>query len=451
MLYRFLHFIFNYAVRKYFRHIRVQNRDIIPKDKPVILFPNHRSAFMDPIVVAALINRPVYFLARGESFRLKVLAAIFKTLHMIPIYRKEFSPDEAHKNDEVFVHCHNLLADKGMLMIFPEGLSQTKPRLLPFKTGSARIALGAEEKYDFNLDIHLVPVGINYTNPHRFQSDLFLNFGEPLRTADYREQFKKEPFEAVKQLTANMENALRERIITLDGKRWFDLSEKVEEIVQSEPETFLGNSRGAAFDWFLAKKEINGAIDYYKKEKPELLQHFEQRTNAYLGMLQRLKITDRSVSTRNERLSLYHNMPMLLAYLIVLLPLFLVGLLLMGLPFLLTRFLALKIVKRTDFMGSVVLALGLLVFTIFAAFEAWWLARFTGYWWAGVLLVFLLPPLGMITRRYYMHLLHFTRNRRWLIMGSRNNRLAQLVVNEKESLLKEFAAAYKKYAAKKEG
>lgn len=450
MLYRILHFIFNYAVRKYFRHIRVQNRELIPKDKPVILFPNHRSAFMDPIVVAALIDRPVYFLARGESFRLKVLAAIFKTLHMIPIYRKEYSPDEAHKNDEVFVHCHNLLADKGVLMIFPEGLSQTKPRLLPFKTGTARIALGAEEKYNFSLDVHLIPVGINYTNPHRFQSDLFLNFGEPIRTADYRQQYEKEPFEAVKQLTIHMETALRERIITLDGKRWFDLSEKVEEIVQSEPETFLGNTGGAAFDWFLAKKEINGAIDYYKRQKPELLQHFENRTNAYMHMLQRLKISDRSVSTRNERMSLYHNMPLLLVYLLVLFPVFVLGMVLLGLPFLLTRFLALKIVKRTDFMGSVVLALGLLLFTLFAALEAWWLARWTGHWWAGVLLVFLLPALGMLTRRYYMHLLHFTKNRRWLVLGNRNHGLAQMVVKEKETLLKEFASAYKKYAAMKE-
>lgn len=445
MLYRILHFIFRYAVKKYFRKIRIQNIELIPEDKPVVFFPNHRSAFMDPLVVATMIDRPIHFLARGESFKNPIMAKIYKQLNMIPIYRKEFSPDEAHKNKDVFRNCDAILEKKGAIMIFPEGLSQTKPRLLPFKTGMARIVFGAEEKNNFNLDVQLIPVGINYTNPHRFQSDLFINLGEPIKVADYREAYEKNSFEAVKKLTADTELALRERIITLDGKRWFKLSEKVEAIVQTEPEAFLSKTNKSGFDWYLAKKDINGAIDYFKTNKPDLLNHLEKKTNEYMNMLQRLKVSKDSISVNKGKYSLKHNFPLLLLYLIVLAPLFLVGLLFLGIPFIVTRLVANAVVKRVDFMGSVVLALGLLVFTIFGVIESVIVAKITGFWFWGLAVFLLLPLLGYATRQYYMHLIHLSINRRWLSISARKNKLAEYVVNEKQNLLGMFKEAYKEY------
>ncbi len=445
MLYRILHFIFRYAVKKYFRKIRIQNIELIPEDKPVVFFPNHRSAFMDPLVVATMIDRPIHFLARGESFKNPIMAKIYKQLNMIPIYRKEFSPDEAHKNKDVFRNCDAILEKKGAIMIFPEGLSQTKPRLLPFKTGMARIVFGAEEKNNFNLDVQLIPVGINYTNPHRFQSDLFINLGEPIKVADYREAYEKNSFEAVKKLTADTELALRERIITLDGKRWFKLSEKVEAIVQTEPEAFLSKTNKSGFDWYLAKKDINGAIDYFKTNKPDLLNHLEKKTNEYMNMLQRLKVSKDSISVNKGKYSLKHNFPLLLLYLIVLAPLFLVGLLFLGIPFIVTRLVANAVVKRVDFMGSVVLALGLLVFTIFGVIESVIVAKITGFWFWGLAVFLLLPLLGYATRQYYMHLIHLSINRRWLSISARKNKLAEYVVNEKQNLLGLFKEAYKEY------
>ena len=76
---------------------------------------------MDPIVTAIHSKRSMYFLARGESFKNKVGAWFFSKLHMIPIYRKEETPELAHKNDEVFSngnplsygHYKNLIGFKG--------------------------------------------------------------------------------------------------------------------------------------------------------------------------------------------------------------------------------------------------------------------------------------------------------------------------------------------------
>ena len=221
---------------------------------------------MDPIVVAVFLNRKVHFLARGESFKNPVMANILGKLNVIPIYRKEYSPDEIHKNDEIFKLCFGLLEQQGALVIFPEGASQTKPVLLPLKTGAARIALGAEAKNDFKLGVTLVPVGINYTNPHHFQGKLFLNFGQSMVAADYKSQYENDPIEASHSLTKHIEEELKRRIVVVDESRWYDLTDKVEQIVHSDINRFIENKNLEHSEWYMARKDIAGAIDYFRKE-----------------------------------------------------------------------------------------------------------------------------------------------------------------------------------------
>lgn len=433
MLYRVLKLVFSYALRKYFSEIRVMQSELLPLKGPAILFCNHRSAFMDPIVVAALINRPVYFLARGESFKSPVLAWLFKQFHMIPIYRKEFNPGESHKNEEVFDRCVSILEEGGAIMIFPEGLSQTKPRLLPFKTGAARIAFRAEEINQFKLGVKMVPIGINYSNPHRFQSRLLLNFGESIEVNQYYQVFESNREEAIKSLTTDMEKSLRERIITLDGKRWFNLSEKIEAIVKTEPEKY--SDQTDRFDWFVARKDIHEGIAYFKKERPQVLEELENRVQKYFLMIERLRLSKESVRTKLENQPLRYNLPLMLTGLTLGFPIFLAGTLLLGVPFLLTRFLSLKIVKRTDFMGSVVLALGLLIFSVFGFVEAYVAYKMIGHWLVPISVILLLPLLGLYTRRYYLEMTHFNQNSRWLFLGNKKNRLADQVIREKTELL----------------
>ena len=68
MLYRILKPILKLAVRVYFKRIRISNIESASTDRPIIFAPNHHSAFMDPVVLAAYISKPLYFLARGEMF-----------------------------------------------------------------------------------------------------------------------------------------------------------------------------------------------------------------------------------------------------------------------------------------------------------------------------------------------------------------------------------------------
>jgi len=64
-----------------------------------------------------------------------------------------------------------------MLCIFPEGGSNDKTKLLPFKPGYAFIYYEALKK-----GIHpvILPVGINYRNVHKIRSSIIYNIGKPL-------------------------------------------------------------------------------------------------------------------------------------------------------------------------------------------------------------------------------------------------------------------------------
>lgn len=74
---------------------------------------------------------------------------------------------------------HERLNTGECIVIFPEGGSHDRSELLPLKAGFAIMALGAmiENK---DLDIKIVPVGLNYFHPHRFRSRAVVSYGAPI-------------------------------------------------------------------------------------------------------------------------------------------------------------------------------------------------------------------------------------------------------------------------------
>lgn len=154
MLYKTLKLLFYLTTRAYYRSITIAGKNNLPnKDTPVLFVANHPSAFMDPILLGALVKRSLYFLARGDVFKNKMVQPIFNQLQMIPVYKADMSPGQMHKNESSFENCFEHLGQNNSLLIFPEGLSKTERRLRPIKTGTARIALGAEENTILSWDL----------------------------------------------------------------------------------------------------------------------------------------------------------------------------------------------------------------------------------------------------------------------------------------------------------
>lgn len=363
MIYKVFEILLNITVRLYFRRRYVTNQHLILKHKPVLFVANHQSAFMDPIVTAIHSKRSMYFLARGESFKNKVGAWFFSKLHMIPIYRKEETPELAHKNDEVFSKCYEHFKKQGALLIFPEGSSKTEPRLRKIKTGAARIALGAEAEYDFSLGLTIIPVGINYSNPHMFRSDLHINFGEPIELSDFKDAYRNDSFSTSKKLTKLIEKRLEDRVLIIENEEDEELISQVEEVYYGELLKKLGVKFNEQERGVELRKDLVTAIYFFKKEDPDYAFQMKDKLDRYFSLMKNFKGAENLFHKRlkrNQRLpTWFYAFSLVLGF-----PLFAVGWFLHYAQYRLVGKLTKILTVRDDFAGSMRMLLGMLLFLI---------------------------------------------------------------------------------------
>lgn len=215
---------FGTALRLFFRRIETVNADVVTSGTGVIFVMNHPNGLIDPALVFVALPRKISFLAKSTLFRMPVISFLLRTVEALPLYRKIDAGEDVSKNQKTFELCRELLQKGGSIALFPEGVSHNSPKLLPAKTGAARIALGAVSvtSDDNPLDLRVVPVGLFYTSKTTFRSEALLHFGEPFHIERTELDSEGQPDrEAVKTLTARIEAALLD--VTLNAESDADL------------------------------------------------------------------------------------------------------------------------------------------------------------------------------------------------------------------------------------
>jgi len=213
---RILAWMARLLVRTFYRVERI-GRPLV-EEGPVVLVGNHANGLVDPALFVAESRRPVRFLAKHTLFELPVLGAIARSLGAIPIYRRKDGVG-TERNEEAYAATHEALEAGGVLGLFPEGTSHSGPRLLPFKTGAARIALGAEARAGFELGLRIQPIGLHYEDRARFRSRVTVWGGEPFGVGDLREAHARDPWRAVTELNARIERHLRTVVVEYEDER----------------------------------------------------------------------------------------------------------------------------------------------------------------------------------------------------------------------------------------
>jgi len=215
---------FGIALRLFFRRIETVNADVVPRGTGVIFVMNHPNGLIDPALVFVALPRKISFLAKSTLFRMPVISFLLRTVEALPLFRKIDAGEDVSKNQKTFELCRELLQKGGSIALFPEGVSHNSPKLLPAKTGAARIALGSVSIRDGGepLELQIVPVGLFYTSKTTFRSEALLHFGQPFRVKPAPVDEDGQPArEAVRTLTAEIEAALRE--VTLNAETESDL------------------------------------------------------------------------------------------------------------------------------------------------------------------------------------------------------------------------------------
>lgn len=427
MLYRIFKWLFLLAVRGYFRSIHIKGLEHIPSSGPLVFVANHNSAFMDPIVLAVHINRSLFFLARGESFKSKIVSFFFGRLHMIPIYRPEITPNLAHKNEEVFQKCYDHLKKGKTILIFPEGISRTERNLQKLKTGTARIVLGAEAQNDFKLNVKIIPVGINYSNPHHFKSDVFVNFGVPKSVSEYKDLYLKDETSSVQMLTTEIEVELKKLLVIVNDEKINNLIMQIENLYRSKLRDESKQMDKAIQDFYLSK-EIVKAVEYIQNGFPQKAMNFEVKISNYFNRLKQLNLRDTQIRANSIRIEILNN----ILYFILGFPIYLYGYATNIIPFRLSEFLSKKIFVRKDFIGSMKLAFGMFVFLLFYILEIVIFGMLTHWYWA-LLFTITLYPTGVFTIHYIKRYYYLKGSIRYInLFIKKSNLIANLKVIRKE-------------------
>lgn len=268
LFFRFLLSAFGIALSLFFRRIETVNADAVPKKGGVIFVLNHPNGLIDPALVFVSLPRRISFLAKSTLFRMPVISAMLKTAEALPVYRKIDAGEDVAKNQLTFVAARERLKNSGSIALFPEGVSHNSPKLLPMKTGAARIALGAAaaEGDAAPLDVSIVPVGLFYTSKTAFRSEALLYFGEPFKVSHIElDDDGQPPRDAVRRLTATIEDRLRDVTLNAETESALHTARIAEEIFAATAEreslgdkldflkSYLGGSNGRNVDAELEK------------------------------------------------------------------------------------------------------------------------------------------------------------------------------------------------------
>jgi len=192
--------------------------DNLPTNQPIILAANHPTAFLEPCLLACLLPSPLHFMVRGDFFQKPLFRKMLESLHMIPMYRlKDIGMKGVRNNFSSFDRVYDLLAENKTILILAEGTTVHEKRLRPIKKGTARLALGAMEKHP-NLNVQIVPIGVNYTNVLRFRSSVMLDIGTPMNVASYLQNANQHPAKTINQLTKDLKAKLSNQVIHIAQK-----------------------------------------------------------------------------------------------------------------------------------------------------------------------------------------------------------------------------------------
>lgn len=175
MLYTLLKLPAKLAFLIWCRHLRVNKKEILKSDGPLLIAANHPNLFLDAVLICTVFKKPVYSLARGDAFSNKFYNRLLRSLNMFPVYRMSEGAENLGRNYGTFDDCLEVFKKSGIVLIFSEGESLNGWNMRALKKGTARLALNAWEK---NIPLQIIPLGINYSSFTLFGKNIELNFGE---------------------------------------------------------------------------------------------------------------------------------------------------------------------------------------------------------------------------------------------------------------------------------
>lgn len=362
------------GLHNYFRKTSYTGVKRYPYKDPVILAPNHQSAFMDALVVShPLVYRTeISFMVRQDVFNNKLLAFYLRQLRLFPAYRMRDGYENLARNKESFEHCYRLLRDNYDIIIFPEANHDVPRKLRALKKGLMRVAFEGIVNNNVSTSLKIVPIGVNYSDPFNPNSELLINYGEPFEISQYIEQYKESPAHAINALRADLSERMRPLQIDIRNNEYYDEIDLIREMIvndQTAGEIVLKRD----FDKY---KSAISLIEKYIEDNPD---------NEIKDMVKSYKICEEKTGLRDNMLASSYSFGTKLRYLLLILigfPFYIVGAVVNYVPFIVANNVAENKIKDVGFRSSIKFGIGLafasiihMIIAVVSAFllPEWWM------------------------------------------------------------------------------
>ena len=416
------------------KKIILNGTENIPRNKPILIAPNHQNALSDPMAILLHTRFQPVWLARADIFKPGIITLALRFLKIMPVYRMRDGKDQLAKNEKTFADSIKVLKNNCALALFPEAAHSAKRQMLSHKKAVPRIVFQAEEKAENNLDIHIVPTGIYYSSYWKFNRSVLVNFGKPILVNDFLEAYKENPSAATLALRDALEKAIEPLIINIKSKENYEIFELIRAIY------------GKAFT--RKKGQQNGFVSRFKSDRQlvnkldELETINKERTEKICSAAKRFDAQVRKYGLRSWLVENPKNNFLKLALnkllLLITLPVFAFGFLFNAIPFFAIDTIVRKKIKDFAFWSSFSLVLGFTLFPIVYLLELWTVSAWLPLWWHKLLFFATLPFAGKLAFRWYILLLKTIGRGRLFILKAFRKQQWQNLKHQQEQLFDEL-------------
>ena len=411
-----------------YNKVIINGLENIPKNKPIIFSPNHQNALSDPMAILLNTKFQPVWLARADIFKNKTAAAILKFLKIMPVYRMRDGKENLSKNDETFSASVRVLENNFALGLFPEAAHSGKRQMLSHKKAVPRIVFMAMEKAKNDIDIQIIPTGIYYSHYWKFNRNLVVNFGKPIKANEFADEFKENESAAILSMRQRIIDEMDPVVLEIKSTLFYDDFETIREI---DGKHFLKrqNQKYSVLNLFKSDKKLVKKLDELETKNPEETKSLVKQANDYVTKIKTLKIRSWLLDNPDRNIL---NIGLNKLILISGLPIFLFGFVFNAIPFFIIDTVTRKKIKDKAFRSTFYLVLGIILFPIFYLIEFFALSWLIDGFWLKTAFLISMPFAGKLAFRWYILFRKTVGRSRLLLLKLFHKKEYTKLLNEKE-------------------
>ena len=307
---KFIHDVLYY--RK--TYVRKTSNIQLSAESPCVIVSNHQNSLNDAMAIIMSMKRhKIWFLARADIFNNKIFQRLLNILGVLPVYRQRDGFANLKNNFQTFDIAENYLLNGCFICLFPEAKHQDRHYLGTFFLSYTRMAFNAAAATNFSKEVFILPCANHYTDYFNIQSDILINYGEPISLKPYYELYRNNPRLAQEQVNEIVHQKVDELMLNIQDKENYNAIYHLLNNVGND----YAISQHVKTDNLPQKlkidKKIVHQLENVKHTQPDLFDNICQTSEHYTALLNQYQLTDQCVAKPYSTLKMIGTLMGLLA------------------------------------------------------------------------------------------------------------------------------------------